>query len=176
MEGHRRILYLHTAGILFQRLPNLDFVQCDLRNGQRVSQVLNEHNLTHVFHLGAQSLPTVSWADPVGTFESNVMGSLHLFEALRYMKRPPVIGVRPVRAQRYGHRSARHAISGHRTTSRCSLFTPTASAKFALRPSGPASAHFLVLLKIPATNIPALQCTQRVQAKPTMLHQTLSGN
>ena len=28
-----------------------------------------------MFHLGAQSLPTVSWADPEGTFESNIMGS-----------------------------------------------------------------------------------------------------
>jgi GDP-4-dehydro-6-deoxy-D-mannose reductase len=67
------------------------FVQCDLRNGQRVSQVLNEYEPSHVFHLGAQSLPMASWADPVRTFESNIMGSLHLFEAVRYMKRPPVV-------------------------------------------------------------------------------------
>jgi GDP-4-dehydro-6-deoxy-D-mannose reductase len=81
---------LHGANS-FPRLPNLRFVQCDLRNGQRVEQVLNEHQPTHVFHLAAQSLPTVSWADPVFTFECNIMGSLHLFEALRHQKRPPVI-------------------------------------------------------------------------------------
>jgi GDP-4-dehydro-6-deoxy-D-mannose reductase len=69
----------------------LEFVQCDLRNGQRVAQVVREYEPTHVFHLGAQSLPTVSWADPVETFESNVMGSLNLFEAVRYMKNPPVV-------------------------------------------------------------------------------------
>jgi GDP-4-dehydro-6-deoxy-D-mannose reductase len=86
----------------FPELPNLSFVQCDLRNGQRVAQILNEHEPTHVFHLGAQSLPTVSWADPVGTFESNIMGSLHLFEALRYMKRPPVI-VSACSSAEYGH-------------------------------------------------------------------------
>ena len=44
-----------------------------------------------MFHLGAQSLPTVSWADPVGTFESNIMGSVYLFEAARHMKRRPVV-------------------------------------------------------------------------------------
>src|SRR5271156_4712973 len=71
--------------------PNVSFVQCDLRNGQRVEQVFREHRPTHVFHLAAQSLPTVSWADPVGTFESNVMGSLHVFEAVRHMKKPPVV-------------------------------------------------------------------------------------
>ncbi len=69
----------------------LRLAQCDLRNGQRVSELFHQFQPTHVFHLGAQSLPTVSWADPVGTFESNIMGSLHVFEAVRYMKRPPVV-------------------------------------------------------------------------------------
>jgi GDP-4-dehydro-6-deoxy-D-mannose reductase len=67
------------------------FAQCDLRNGQRVTQLLAQFQPTHIFHLGAQSLPTVSWADPVRTFESNIMGSLYLLEAARRMKRPPVI-------------------------------------------------------------------------------------
>lgn len=70
---------------------NLEFAQCDLRNGQRVTQVLTEHQPTHIFHLGAQSLPTVSWSDPVRTFESNIMGSLYLLEAVRRMKKRPVI-------------------------------------------------------------------------------------
>jgi len=75
----------------FPNLPNLEFIQCDLRNGQRVEQVCRTYKPTHVFHLGAQSLPTVSWADPVFTFESNVMGSLYLFEAVRGMNRAPVV-------------------------------------------------------------------------------------
>lgn len=75
----------------FPKLPRLEFVQCDLRNGQRVGQIVNQYEPTHVFHLGAQSLPVLSWEDPVGTFESNIMGSLHLFEAVRHMKRPPVV-------------------------------------------------------------------------------------
>lgn len=75
----------------FPRLPHMEFVACDLRNGQRVEQLFREYEPTHVFHLGAQSLPTVSWADPVFTFESNIMGSLHVFEAVRRMKRHPVV-------------------------------------------------------------------------------------
>ena len=92
---------LHGANS-FPKLPNLYFVQCDLRNGQRLTQLLAEHQPTHVFHLGAQSLPTVSWSDPVGTFESNVMGSLHIFEAVRHMKRPPVV-VSACSSAEYGH-------------------------------------------------------------------------
>jgi len=83
--------YLQHGSNSFPKLPNLCFTQCDLRNGQRVTQVLAEYQPTHIFHLGAQSLPTLSWADPVTTFESNVMGSLYLLEAARHLKRHPVI-------------------------------------------------------------------------------------
>ena len=82
--------------------PNLSYVQCDLRNGQRVEQVFQEWEPTHVFHLAAQSLPTVSWADPVETFESNIMGSLHVFEAVRHMKKEPVV-VSACSSAEYGH-------------------------------------------------------------------------
>jgi nucleoside-diphosphate-sugar epimerase len=86
----------------FPKAANLRFVQCDLRDGQRVARLLTEYQPTHIFHLGAQSLPTISWADPVGTFESNVMGSLHLFEAVRHMKRPPIV-VSACSSAEYGH-------------------------------------------------------------------------
>lgn len=94
--------YCSHSSNSFPKLRNSRFVQCDLRNGQRVKQLLNQYEPTHVFHLGAQSLPTVSWADPVGTFESNIMGSLHLFEAVRHMKRPPVV-VSACSSAEYGH-------------------------------------------------------------------------
>jgi GDP-4-dehydro-6-deoxy-D-mannose reductase len=83
--------YSSNGSSPFPRLSKLKFVQCDLRNGQRVTQVLAQHQPTHIFHLGAQSLPTVSWEDPVRTFESNIMGSLYLLEAARGMRRRPVI-------------------------------------------------------------------------------------
>jgi len=86
----------------FPKAANLRFVQCDLNNGQRVTKLLGEYQPSHIFHLGAQSLPTLSWADPVGTFESNVMGSLYLFEAVRHMKRLPIV-VSACSSAEYGH-------------------------------------------------------------------------
>jgi len=83
--------YLQRGSVSFPELPNLSFTQCNLQNGQRITQLLAQYEPTHIFHLGAQSLPTASWADPVTTFQSNVMGSLYLFEAARHMKRRPVI-------------------------------------------------------------------------------------
>jgi GDP-4-dehydro-6-deoxy-D-mannose reductase len=86
--GHRSY---DTNSDSFPKLPRLRFVQCDLSNGQRVEQIFKECEPTHVFHLGAQSLPMLSWADPVSTFESNIMGSLHVFEAVRHMKKRPIV-------------------------------------------------------------------------------------
>jgi nucleoside-diphosphate-sugar epimerase len=94
--------YLAHSANSFPKLPNLSFVQCDLRNGQRIEQILNEFQPTHIFHMGAQSFPTISWADPVTTFESNIMGSLHLFEAVRYIRKPPVV-VSACSSAEYGH-------------------------------------------------------------------------
>jgi GDP-4-dehydro-6-deoxy-D-mannose reductase len=93
--------HLHGSNS-FPKLRGLSFVQCDLHNAQRIMRVVNEHQPTHVFHLAAQSLPTVSWEDPVETFESNIMGSLHLFEAMRAMKRPPIV-VSACSSAEYGH-------------------------------------------------------------------------
>src|SRR6266404_912078 len=84
------------------RFPNVQFARCDLRNSQRVAQLLADFAPSHVFHLAAQSLPTLSWEDPVETFESNIMGSLHLFEAVRHMKRRPVV-VSACSSAEYGH-------------------------------------------------------------------------
>jgi len=83
--------YFNEGSRSIPKLSNVRLTRCDLRNGQRVTQVVAQYRPTHVFHLGAQSLPTVSWVDPVTTFETNIMGSLHLFEAVRYLKRPPIV-------------------------------------------------------------------------------------
>lgn len=95
-------LYLQDGSASFPKLENQRFAQCDLRNGQRVTQVLTHYQPTHLFHFAAQSLPTVSWANPVETFESNIMGSLYLFEAIRHLKRPPIV-VSACSSAEYGH-------------------------------------------------------------------------
>lgn len=86
-----------VAGVLDARSksapahPMIKRLQCDLRDSKRVRSIVLKYQPTHIFHLGAQSLPTASWADPVGTFESNIMGSLHIFEAIRHVGNKPVI-------------------------------------------------------------------------------------
>lgn len=84
-------LYFLNGSSQSSKLRNVEFLQCDLRNGQRVTQIVSKYEPTHIFHFAAQSLPTVSWANPVYTFDTNIMGSLYLFEAIRHLGRRPVI-------------------------------------------------------------------------------------
>lgn len=94
--------YLQRGSELISKLPNSRFIRCDLRNALQIAHVLADYSPTHIFHLAAQSLPTLSWEDPVWTFESNIMGSLNLFEAIRHMNRRPVV-VSACSSAEYGH-------------------------------------------------------------------------
>ena len=82
--------------------PNVRFIQCDLRDRRRVQELFEGAQFSHIFHLGAQSLPVLSWKDPVATFESNIMGSLHLFESIRQIKCLPIV-VSACSSAEYGH-------------------------------------------------------------------------
>lgn len=55
----------------------------DVRNGTYLSKVLAEASPEIVFHLAAQPLVRESYRDPVTTYETNVMGTVHLLEAVR---------------------------------------------------------------------------------------------
>jgi GDP-4-dehydro-6-deoxy-D-mannose reductase len=58
-------------------------LECDIRDGARVKEIIEEVKPERIFHLAAQSFPTVSWDEPVRTLETNVMGTAHIFEAVR---------------------------------------------------------------------------------------------
>ena len=55
----------------------------DIRDGEKLCGFLKETKPEVVFHLAAQPLVRQSYADPVGTYEINVMGTVNLFNAVR---------------------------------------------------------------------------------------------
>jgi len=55
----------------------------DIRNGELVEQIFQQHKPEVVFHLAAQPLVRYSYKHPVETYETNVMGTLHVLEAIR---------------------------------------------------------------------------------------------
>jgi CDP-glucose 4,6-dehydratase len=60
----------------------------DLRDQPAVDQVVKSTDPDLVLHMAAQPLVRLSYDDPVGTFGSNVMGTVHLLDALRRLSRP----------------------------------------------------------------------------------------
>ena len=66
-------------------LLNLDIVSIigDIRDLDKLNQVFNEYKPDIVFHLAAQPLVRLSYENPIETYETNVMGTLKVFEACR---------------------------------------------------------------------------------------------
>ena len=73
--------------------PDAAFEHCNVRDGARFSELIAKFTPERVFHLAAQSYPTVSLARPQETFESNVGGTINLFESLRTLKLMPTVVV-----------------------------------------------------------------------------------
>ncbi len=59
------------------------FEICDVRNASHLSSLLSTFRPDRVFHLAAQSYPTVSLTQPRETLDINVGGTVNLFEGLR---------------------------------------------------------------------------------------------
>lgn len=72
---------------LFDKLElcnDIDHNIHDVRDLEGLSKLIQAKKPEIVFHLAAQALVRRSYEDPLTTFQTNVMGSLHVLEALRH--------------------------------------------------------------------------------------------
>lgn len=60
------------------------FNVCD---GNKMERLIEEAEPDFVFHLAAQALVRKSYEDPIETWQTNVMGTLHVLEGLRKLKK-----------------------------------------------------------------------------------------
>ena len=58
-------------------------IKGDVRDGQKLREVIEEYKPEIVFHLAAQPLVRAGYAEPVYTYETNVMGTVNVLEAIR---------------------------------------------------------------------------------------------
>jgi nucleoside-diphosphate-sugar epimerase len=66
------------------------FESCDVRNTPRLLELITAFRPDRIFHLAAQSFPTVSLEKPFETMEVNAGGTINLFECLR------TVGIKPM--------------------------------------------------------------------------------
>lgn len=61
-------------------------LRIDIRNSKELAQAIKKIQPEVIIHLAAQPLVRESYKDPVGTFETNVLGTLNLLEATKGLK------------------------------------------------------------------------------------------
>ncbi|MBC8212896.1 MAG: CDP-glucose 4,6-dehydratase [Gammaproteobacteria bacterium] len=75
-----------TTPSLYQQAQVADgmiSLRADIRDLESMKAIFEQHQPQIVFHLAAQSLVRYSYREPVETYASNVMGTLHILEAIR---------------------------------------------------------------------------------------------
>jgi CDP-glucose 4,6-dehydratase len=81
----------NTDPSLFVQLglePRLDHHLQDIRQPGAVAAIIRDFRPDFLFHLAAQPLVRLSYQRPVETWETNVLGVIHLMEALRSLDHP----------------------------------------------------------------------------------------
>lgn len=61
----------------------IKMIECDVRYPSSLEKIILEFMPDKVFHLAAQSYPTVSWDRPYETIDTNINGTIAVFEAVK---------------------------------------------------------------------------------------------
>ncbi|MFH0878144.1 MAG: GDP-mannose 4,6-dehydratase [Lentisphaerota bacterium] len=72
---------------------DVEVCSLDVTSREAVTALLRATKPDIIFHLAAQSYPSVSWNDPASTMQVNVIGTVQLMEAVKDSKLTPVMVV-----------------------------------------------------------------------------------
>lgn len=82
-EVYGMIRYRSKLDNIQDIIPKINLVYGDLRDSHSIEPLIQEIRPDYVFHLAAQSYVPMSWKAPIETIETNVNGTINLFEAVR---------------------------------------------------------------------------------------------
>ena len=71
----------------------IELVECNITDSYGVDKTITEVNPDYIFHLAAQAFVPSSWKSPVETMNTNIIGSLNLFEAIKKNNKKIVIQI-----------------------------------------------------------------------------------
>ena len=71
----------------------IELLECDLRDASSVKQLVDRVRPDRIFHLAAQSFVPSSWNAPAESLTTNILGQLHIFEAVRAVGLDPWIQI-----------------------------------------------------------------------------------
>ena len=64
----------------------IKLIECDVRYYQAIYRIIRLYKPKKVFHLAAQSYPTASWINPQETMETNINGTINVFESIKEVR------------------------------------------------------------------------------------------
>ena len=67
--------------------PAIKMIECDVRYPSSVEKIITEYQPEQIYHLAAQSYPTVSWDRPYETIETNINGTIAVYEAIKKVRK-----------------------------------------------------------------------------------------
>lgn len=86
-RGERVVATYHTATIDVSEIASVGTLeQLDVCDAAAVLSALERHKPAAIYHLAAQSYPTVSWQKPIETMRINGEGTINVFEAVLQLK------------------------------------------------------------------------------------------
>lgn len=65
---------------------HIRMIECDVRYYQSVSRIISYFQPDYIYHLAAQSYPTVSWDHPQATIDTNINGTVNIYEAIKAVR------------------------------------------------------------------------------------------
>ena len=77
--------FYNTKG--FSKLKNYKFIKCDLKNSNKLKQIINKYKPNVVFNLAAETHVDRSIDGPKNFIDSNIIGTFNLLEIIRKYKK-----------------------------------------------------------------------------------------
>ncbi len=87
-QGHEVAgTYYNPTTDITEISEEINMMECDVRYPQNIEKIIFEYLPEQIYHLAAQSYPTVSWEKPYETIETNINGTIAVYEAIKKVRK-----------------------------------------------------------------------------------------
>ena len=87
-EGHDVLGTFYKPTVDLKEInPKIKMIECDVRYPKNVEKIIMEFKPEKIFHLAAQSYPAVSWDKPYETIDTNINGTIAIYEAIKFVRK-----------------------------------------------------------------------------------------
>lgn len=91
LNNKKNVMYASYYKKKFKILHEVNYIRCDFRYENQIIDLIKKVSPDIIFHLAAKSHPIYSFKEPIKTMETNVMGTIKLFETCKSLKINPKI-------------------------------------------------------------------------------------